>query len=243
MTLPNSLPQPHILLVDDETAITENLAPLLARAGFRVTTAGDGRAALELTQSQHPDLLVMDVLMPRLDGRAALRHLRQAGDWTPIILLTQVGEAVERAMALEEGADDYLNKPFDPHELVARIRAVLRRARPGQPPLAAAWKLVCGPLTVDRRARRAYLDETELTLTPKALALLEYLITHPDELVSRDRLLDAVWGWDYPAGTRAVDTRIAELRRALGDDPVAPQFIETVPGQGYRFVGQVEGDR
>ncbi len=243
MTLPNSLPQPHILLVDDETAITENLAPLLARAGFRVTTAGDGRAALELTQSQHPDLLVMDVLMPRLDGRAALRHLRQAGDWTPIILLTQVGEAVERAMALEEGADDYLNKPFDPHELVARIRAVLRRARPGQPPLVAAWKLVCGPLTVDRRARRAYLDETELTLTPKALALLEYLITHPDELVSRDRLLDAVWGWDYPAGTRAVDTRIAELRRALGDDPVAPQFIETVPGQGYRFVGQVEGDR
>ncbi|MCA9969313.1 MAG: response regulator transcription factor [Anaerolineales bacterium] len=243
MTLPNSLPQPHILLVDDETAITENLAPLLARAGFRVTTASDGRAALELTQSQHPDLLVMDVLMPRLDGRAALRHLRQAGDWTPIILLTQVGEAVERAMALEEGADDYLNKPFDPHELVARIRAVLRRARPGQPPLAAAWKLVCGPLTVDRRARRAYLDETELTLTPKALALLEYLITHPDELVSRDRLLDAVWGWDYPAGTRAVDTRIAELRRALGDDTVAPQFIETVPGQGYRFVGQVEGDR
>ena len=208
---------PHILLVDDEAAITENLAPFLARSGFRVTTAGD--------------------------GRAALRQLRQTGDWTPIILLTQVGEAVERAMALEEGADDYLNKPFDPHELVARIRAVLRRARPGQPPLAVAWKLACGPLTVDRRARRAYLAEEELILTPKALALLEYLITHPDELVSRDRLLDAVWGWDYPAGTRAVDTRIAELRRALGDDPVAPQFIETVPGQGYRFVGQVEGDR
>ncbi|MCB8983175.1 MAG: response regulator transcription factor [Ardenticatenaceae bacterium] len=239
----SSLPLPHILLVDDETAITENLAPLLARAGFRVTTAGDGRAALQLAQNQHPDLIVMDVLMPQLDGRAALRRLRQSGDWTPIILLTQVGEAVERAMALEEGADDYLNKPFDPHELVARIRAVLRRARPGQPPLAAAWKLACGPLTVDRRARRAYLDEAELTLTPKALALLEYLITHPDELVSRDRLLDAVWGWDYPAGTRAVDTRIAELRRALGDDPVEPQYIETVPGQGYRFVGQVEAGR
>lgn len=234
---------PHILLIDDEAAITENLAPFLVRAGFRVTTAGDGRAALDLVQSQPPDLIVMDVLMPHLDGRAALRRLRQAGDWTPIILLTQVGEAVERAMALEEGADDYLNKPFDPHELVARIRAVLRRARPGHPPLAAVWKLTCGLLTVDRRARRAYLAEVELTLTPKALALLEYLITHPDELVSRDRLLDAVWGWDYPAGTRAVDTRIAELRRALGDDPVAPQYIETVPGQGYRFVGQVETGR
>ena len=178
--------------------------------------------------------------MPRLDGREVLRQLRQAGNWTPIILLTQVGEASERAMALEEGADDYLNKPFDPHELVARIRAVLRRAHPGQPPLSAAARLASGKLILDRRSRRVWLDELELTLTPKSVLLLEYMLTHPDELVTRERLLDVVWGWDYPVGTRAVDTRVAELRRALNDDPASPRFIETIPGQGYRFVGQVE---
>jgi DNA-binding response OmpR family regulator len=157
-----------------------------------------------------------------------------------VILLTQIGESTERAMALEEGADDYLNKPFDPYELVARIRAVLRRARPGQPPLASAQKLVCGELVLDRPSRRAYIESEELHLTPKAVALLEYMMTHPDELLTRDRLLDAVWGWDYPTGTRTVDTRVAELRRALDDDPTQPRYIETVPGQGYRFIGDVE---
>src|SRR5512135_1478081 len=161
--------QPSILLVDDETAITDNLAPFLGRSGFNVTVAADGQSALERLAANKPDLLVLDVLMPRLDGRAVLRSLRQAGDWTPIILLTQVGEASERAMALEEGADDYINKPFDPRELVARIRSVLRRARPGQPPLAAAWQLVSGKLVFDRRAHRVFLDGAELTLTPKAV--------------------------------------------------------------------------
>jgi DNA-binding response OmpR family regulator len=233
-------PEPSILLVDDETAITDNLAPFLARSGFSVSVAANGEAALEQLATVKPDLLVMDVLMPRLDGRAVLRQLRQAGNWTPIILLTQVGEASERAMALEEGADDYLNKPFDPHELVARIRAVLRRAQPGQPPLSAANRLACGKLILDRLSRRVWLETRELTLTPKSVLLLEYLLTHPDELVSRERLLDVVWGWDYPVGTRAVDTRVAELRRALDDDPAHPCFIETIPGQGYRFVGKVE---
>jgi DNA-binding response OmpR family regulator len=230
----------RILLVDDETAITSNLAPLLERAGFEVSVAGDGEQALHLMADFSPDLIVMDVLMPRLDGREALRRLREQGNWTPIILLTQVGEAVERAMALEEGADDYLNKPFDPHELVARIRAVLRRARPGQPSLASAERLNSGLLTLNRRSRRAWMGDKELTLTPKAMALLDYMMTHPDELVSRERLLEAVWGWDYPVGTRAVDTRIAELRRILGDDAESPVFIETIPGQGYRFIDKVE---
>ncbi|MEJ2012903.1 MAG: response regulator transcription factor [Anaerolineales bacterium] len=230
-----------ILLVDDERAITENLAPFLERSGFDVQVASDGEQALELLPEVNPDLLVLDVLMPKIDGREVLRRLRSQGNWVPILLLTQVGEAGERAMALEEGADDYLNKPFDPHELVARIRAVLRRARPGKPPLAAAWQLKCGELSLDRRSRRVYLKSDELTLTPKAVALLEYLMTHPDELVSRDRLLDVVWGWDYPVGTRAVDTRIAELRRELGDDAADPRYIETIPGQGYRFAADVEG--
>lgn len=231
---------PKILLVDDEAPITDNLAPFLERAGFQVAVAANGEEALQKVAEFAPALVVMDVLMPRLDGRDVLRRLRHAGNWTPIILLTQVGESVERAMALEEGADDYLNKPFDPHELVARIRAVLRRTRPGQPPLAAAVKLVCRQLTLDRRARRAWLGGREIALSPKAVTLLEYLMTHPDELVTRERLLDVVWGWDYPVGMRAVDTRVAELRRLLDDDPLHPAFIETVTGQGYRFVGRVE---
>jgi DNA-binding response OmpR family regulator len=232
--------RPRILLVDDEPAITSNLAPFLERAGFDAVTAADGEQALACIADSAPDLIVLDVLMPRLDGRETLRRLRQADNWTPVVLLTQVGESTERAMALEKGADDYLNKPFDPHELVARIRAVLRRVRPGQLPLASAQRLNSGHIALDRRARRAFLGSNELSLTPKAVALLEYLMTHSDELLSRDRLLDAVWGWDYPVGTRTVDTRIAELRRALGDDPAEPRYIETVPGQGYRFVANVE---
>jgi DNA-binding response OmpR family regulator len=232
--------KPKILLVDDEPAITANLAPFLERASFEVAVAADGEEALRQVASFAPHLIILDVLMPKLDGREVLRRLRQAGNWTPVILLTQVGESTERAMALEEGADDYLNKPFDPHELVARIRAVLRRARPDQPPLASAWRLNAGELMLDRRSRRAWLGSEEVALTPKAMALLEYLMTHPDELLTRERLLDSVWGWDYPAGTRTVDTRIAELRRSLNDDPTDPRYIETVPGQGYRFVALVE---
>jgi DNA-binding response OmpR family regulator len=230
----------RILLVDDETAITDNLAPFLVRSGFGVDTASNGKEALRKMEDINFDLIVTDVLMPLMDGRELLRSLRQENNWIPVILLTQVGEAFERAMALEEGADDYINKPFEPHELAARIKAVLRRAKPGKPPLAAAWKLKCGDLSFDRKARRAYLRGEELNLTPKAFALLEYLITHPDELVTRERLLDVVWGWDYPVGSRAVDTRIAELRRSLGDDASEPRYIETIPGQGYRFAADVE---
>jgi DNA-binding response OmpR family regulator len=232
--------RPHVLLVDDEPAITTNLAPFLERVGFAVTVAADGEQALRMVSDPAPDLIILDVLMPKIDGREVLRRLREAGNWTPVILLTQVGESTERAMALDEGADDYLNKPFDPHELVARMRSVLRRADYRQPPLVAAQHLSSGALLLDRRARRAWVAGRELAVTPKAMALLEYLMTHPDELLTRDRLLDAVWGWDYPTGTRTVDTRIAELRRALGDDPARPDYIETVPGQGYRFVGAVK---
>lgn len=230
----------RILLVDDETDIIAIIAPILERSGFNVTTAQDGKAALLQIDTFNPDLIVSDVVMPRMDGRALLRHLRTENNWTPVILLTQVGGAVERAMALEEGADDYLNKPYEPFELVARIRAVLRRMRPGQPPLAVSRKLRSGGLILDRTARQAIFNDQILALTPKAIALLEYFMTHPDEVLTRDRLLDAVWGWDYPAGIRTVDTRIAELRRATQDNAGKPQFIETVAGEGYRFVALVD---
>lgn len=232
--------QPKILLIDDEIDITSNIAPLLERAGFMVATAGDGEQGRQLISQFKPNLIVLDVLMPSLDGRSLLRQMRQGDNWTPVILLTQVGKSIERALALEEGADDYLNKPFDPFELIARIKAVLRRVRPGERPLTAAHLLQSGELTFDRRSRRAHLNQQPLTLTPKAATLLEYLLTHPNEIFSREQLLDAVWGWDYPAGTRTVDSRIAELRRMLQDDPASPRYIATIPGQGYRFIAPVE---
>ena len=234
--------RPTLLLADDDATIVDSLAPFLERAGFHVLSAPDGAAALDRIRAHHPNLIILDVLMPRMDGREVLRRLRRENNWTPTILLTQVGESAERALALEEGADDYLNKPFDPHELLARIRAIMRRSRPGERSLSAAWKLEADDLIVDRRLRRASFKLKALDLTPKALAVLEYLMTHPDEVVSRERLLNVVWGWEYPAGTRTVDTRMAELRRALDDDPARPRYIETVSGEGYRFVAAVRGE-
>jgi DNA-binding response OmpR family regulator len=184
---------PNILLVDDEPSITEHLSAFLERAGYKVQCASNGKQALEAVAKDPPELVILDVLMPEMDGRAVLRTLRSQGNHIPVILLTQVGEAGERAMALEEGADDYLNKPFDPRELLARVRAVLRRAQGSPVPLSSAWKITSAGLVLDRRARRATLAGNILTLTPKALSLLEYMMTHPDELITRERLLDAVW--------------------------------------------------
>jgi DNA-binding response OmpR family regulator len=235
--------RPAVLLADDEASITSNLAPLLERSGFDVTVVENGRAALDALLEDGFDAAVLDVLMPHLDGREVVRQLRQRDRWIPVVLLTQVGESAERTMAIEEGADDYLNKPFDPHELVARLRALLRRAQAGAASLGRAEHLTSGRLRVDRAARRVHLDGAEVNLTPKALLLLEYLITHPAELHTRERLLEAVWGWDNPVGTRAVDHRIAELRKALNEDSGNPTWIETVAGLGYRFVGVVTPSR
>lgn len=230
----------HVLLVDDEAIIRDNLGSLLERNGFDVTRAIDGQDALSKISQDTPDVVVLDVMMPNMNGRDALRQLRESDNWLPVILLTQVGDADERAIALEEGADDYLNKPFNTHELIARIHTVLRHATRSQQPLSTASCLLSPPIKLDRTARRVFVNKQEVTLTPKAVTLLEYLMAHPDELVSRDRLLDVVWGWDYAVGTRAVDTRIAELRRELGDDATHPKYIETIAGQGYRFLGEVQ---
>lgn len=235
--------RPVVVLADDDDAVTSNLAAFLERAGMTVRVAADGQAALNLIESLDPDGCVLDVLMPGPDGREVLRRLRASGRWLPVILLTQVGESSERAIAIDEGADDYLNKPFDPHELLARLRAVIRRSRPGRRPLSASPALRSGDLRLDRLSRRAWIRDTELILTPKAALLLDYLATHPNELLTRDRLLQTLWGFDFPVGTRAVDNRVAELRRALDDDPVRPRWIATVPGQGYRFVARIDEDR
>ena len=229
-----------VLIVDDEKSFLDVLAPFLKRAGFLVETALDGNTALARIKQFEPDVIVLDVLIPEPDGREVCRRLRALGNWTPIIMLSQIGDPQERAMSLGEGADDYLNKPFDPGELVARIRALLRRARQFQPSFASAHRLAFGPLVIDRLSRRARLDKRELALSAKAFSVLEYLMCHPDQVITREQLLDAIWGWDYPATTRTVDVRIAELRKQLKDDPKAPRFIETIIGVGYRFVGSVE---
>lgn len=230
----------RLLLVDDDRSITDALAPLLRREGFDVTVAGDGERALAEIAAREPDIVVLDVMLPGIDGRGVLRELRVAGRTVPVVLLTSVGEAGERARALDEGADDYLNKPFDPGELVSRVRAILRRVGRGTPSLAGSGRVRAEDLTVDRVARRFWLAGTELVLTPKAAALLDFLLTHPDELFTRERLLEVVWGFEHPVGTRAVDHRVAELRRVLADDAGAPRWIETVPGTGYRFRAAVE---
>jgi DNA-binding response OmpR family regulator len=235
-------PPISLLLVDDDVSITGQVGAFLTRAGYRVRCEADGARALEQVKEFQPDLVILDVLLPGMDGRAVLRALRAGGDRRPVILLTKVGNASERALALEEGADDYLNKPFSSRELLARIRAVLRRARDAAVPLTSAWKLTAGCLTLDRRARRAALNGQAVAMKPKTLALLEYFMAHPDELMTRERLLNAVWGWEYPAGQRTVDTRVAELRRALHDDAEHPAYIETLPNEGYRFIAPVRGE-
>lgn len=232
-------PRPRVLLVDDEEAITATLAPFLERSGFEVHVAGDGVAALDEHARIAPDIVVSDVLMPRMDGRELVRRLREAEAWTPVIMLTKVDASFERTAALEDGADDYLGKPFDPPELVARIRAVLRRTAGGGKPLTASSTLVADGLRLDRTSRRAASGPTPVDLTPKAFALLEYLMMHPGEVHTREHLLEVLWGFEFAVTTRAVDHRVAELRRVLGDDAQAPRWIETIPGVGYRFSARV----
>lgn len=221
---------------------TDYLRPLLERAGFAMSVERDGEAALKRVSQMRPDVVVLDVIMPGVDGREVCRRMRAGGDWTPVIMLTQVDSPLDRVQSLEEGADDYLGKPFDIHELVARIRALLRRRRQAASgrPLSMAARLRSGEAVLDRRRRRLEIAGQRTELTPKALALLEFLMLHPDELLTRERLLDAVWSWDFPAVTRVVDVRIAELRRALGDSRDEPVFIDTEVGSGYRFIAPVE---
>lgn len=229
-----------ILIVDDDDMIRGHLARILRQAGFTAFAVADGQEALAAIERNPPDLIVLDVLMPRTDGRQVLATLRRRGDWTPVILLTGIGEARTRADALDKGADDYLNKPFDPAELIARIKAVLRRGRGGQS-LVHAHVLTGGGLRVDRLAKTTTLNRKPLSLTPKAQALLEFLMVNHGETYSRDDLLNQVWGIEFAITTRAVDHRIAEIRKALAIRGVE-DLIDTVQGVGYRFHPKVEAE-
>lgn len=227
----------RILVVDDDPMIRDHLARILSRHDFTAVTAADGVEALELVEREKPDLIVLDVMMPRADGREVLARLRRGGNWTPVILLTGVGQAGTRADALDKGADDYLNKPFEPAELVARIRAVLRRGQVGQT-LSHASRITGGGLDLDRLAKTVLAKGRAVQLTPKALALLEYLMVHHGETFSREHLLQQVWGVEFAITTRAVDHRVAELRKVLGAQGL--EVIDTVQGVGYRFHPEVK---
>lgn len=215
---------------------------MLERAGFVVTVVQNGDTALRQINSLKPNVVVLDVIMPGLDGREICRRLRTAKNWTPVIMLTQVNTTADKVLSLEEGADDYICKPFDPQELIARIKVILRRweISPQRKPLSMSTRLRSGEFIFDRRSRRVEKEGRYLELTPKALALLEHLMLHPDRVLTREQLMDAVWGWAQPVATRAVDMRIAELRRVLGDDADQPTYIETVIGVGYRYLVLVE---
>ncbi|HEY8496851.1 MAG: response regulator transcription factor [Bacillota bacterium] len=220
-----------VLVVDDEPHIVELIAYHLQRAGFAVAAAADGVEALDKVQTERPDLVLLDVMLPGLDGFTVCQRIRREHA-VPIILLTAKTAEDDRVFGLEVGADDYITKPFSHRELLARVKAVLRRSRGYKSDPA----VVRGPLDIDPERRQAHLAGEPLELTLKEFDLLYVLASHPGRVFTRDELLRDVWGYDYAGTTRTVDVHIQRLRQKLGDNPAAPRFIETVHGIGYRFI-------
>ena len=227
-----------ILVVDDERKMVKLVRTYLEGAGFRVVVAYDGQEALTVFRHEQPDLLVLDLMLPEIDGLDVARTIRRASN-VPIIMLTARAEETDRLIGLELGADDYVVKPFSPRELVARVRAVLRRveAGPAPPQLISA-----GALTLDLGRREGRLAGRPISLTTAQFDLLTVLAQHPGQVFSRMQLLDAVQGEAFEGYERTVDAHIKNLRRALGDDPRNPRYILTVRGVGYKFVEPEAGN-
>ncbi len=219
-----------ILVVDDEENIRELATLYLEKEGFRVTTAADGEAALEAARRSDPDLIVLDVMMPKLDGLEVCRTIRRDSD-VPILMLTARSEDIDRIVGLELGADDYMGKPFNPRELTARVKAILRRAEGG--PQRRRSAVTVGPLTIDWQRREATINGEQMTLRTKEFDLLRALAEHEGVVLTREQLLERVWGYDYYGETRTVDVHITQVRRKIGDVGVS---IQTVRGVGYKLV-------
>ena len=232
----------RVLVVEDEQRLRDLVRGYLEHEGFTVLTAGDGRAALDLARQHAPDIVVLDLMLPGLDGLEVCRRLRTFSD-AYVIMLTAKAEEIDRIVGLEVGADDYLTKPFSPRELIARVRAMLRRPRAGgasAPPDVPPPQRF-GDLVIDRGRHEVTLASAVVRLTSLEYALLTALAAHPGRVFTRDQLLERVWGTDYFGDDHVVDVHIANLRKKLGDDPAAPRYIETVRGAGYRFAGKVGG--
>ena len=220
-----------ILVVDDEAKITKLVRAYLEQAGYTVIEAADGQTALIQARREKPDLIILDLMLPGIDGLDVTRALRREGN-TPIIMLTARIEDTDRVVGLELGADDYVTKPFSPRELVARVRAVLRRTTGATP---AAEILSAGELVVDMEGHQAILANHPLELTPTEFDLLTVLVRHPGRAFTRLELLDRVQGETYEGYERTVDAHIKNLRAKLGDDPRHPHYIQTVFGVGYKL--------
>lgn len=229
----------RILIVEDEEPLRNLVREYFAREGFRVLSAADGATAVELARAHAPDVVVLDLMLPVLDGLEVCRRLRTFSD-AYVIMLTARAEEIDRVIGLEIGADDYMTKPFSPRELVARVRAMLRRPRSAMPGAAPEVALPrrFGDLTIDSGRHEVTLAGQVVPLTNLEFDLLTALSEHPGLVFTRARLLERVWGEHYYGDDHVVDVHIANLRKKLGDEPGAPRFIETVRGVGYRFNGE-----
>jgi DNA-binding response OmpR family regulator len=229
-----------VLVIEDEEAITTPLSEALARDGFRPQVAGTIAEGLRIAESQGPDLVLLDVMLPDGSGFEALRELRATGQ-TPVIILTARGEEADRVLGLELGADDYVIKPFSARELVARIRAVLRRTSAVAAPTSRETVRI-GAVELDPSARTVTLDGQPVDLTRKEFDLLTLLIGHAGAVVTRERLIDEVWDVNWFGSTKTLDVHVSGLRKKLGDDAAQPRYLHTVRGVGFRFAAQVEAD-
>lgn len=230
-----------ILIVEDEVSLQETLAYNLSKQGYKIETASDGQSALQIARSLKPDLILLDIMLPILDGFEVCRILRQETN-VPILMLTAKDEEIERVIGLEMGADDYLTKPFSMRELQARVKALLRRVRLDrseyeQKPEYVAEILVFDNLELDLTRRELRLDGLALPLKPKEFELMTFLARHRGQVLTRDLLLERVWGWDFSGGSRTVDVHIRWLREKIEIEPANPSRIVTVRGIGYRFEG------
>jgi two-component system, OmpR family, response regulator ResD len=225
-----------ILIVDDEPTIVEVVGLYLQREGYKVLTAGDGAAALDMVEQQRPDLVVLDLMLPGLGGLEVTRRLR-AGGALPIIMLTARTEEADRVVGLELGADDYVTKPFSARELVARVKAVLRRTHPELPaaPPSEPSALSIGALRLDTSTRIVTLDGQSINLTVREFDLLQFLMRHPGQVFTREQLLDNVWGYTFASDMSTVTVHIRRLREKIEPDPANPVFLQTIWGVGYKL--------
>jgi DNA-binding response OmpR family regulator len=226
--------RPLALVVDDDMTVRDVVSRYLDRAGYRVEVAGDGEAALRAVAGRVPDVVVLDLMLPRLGGLEVCRRLRRDSVGVPIVMLTALGEEEDRVLGLELGADDYVTKPFSPRELVLRVASVLRRSREAPARDSGTGPLIDGDLRVDVPGRRAALGGRELALTVREFDLLAFLLRRPGQVFTRAELLERVWGWDF-GDQSTVTVHVRRLREKVESDPTNPTRIATVWGVGYRY--------